>query len=202
MSADRLFRFFAKGRRRARGFGWALAINICGGKSAWNLEVDKGATLRWGPHSGLSLGDNVYFGVGVVVDVPSTACLEVGDNCKIMHYTVVAAAEKISIGSWTQVAEHCSIRDANHGMDCNTEIARQPMESSAVTLGDDVWVGRGVAVLKGVEVGQGSIVGANSVCVRDTPAYSVAVGIPARVAKQRRSVGHHLTQVSEDQELD
>jgi len=39
-------------------------------------------------------------------------------------------------------------------------------------------------VLAGTRIGKGSIIGTMSTVVRDIPAYSVAVGSPARVIKQ------------------
>jgi acetyltransferase-like isoleucine patch superfamily enzyme len=41
-------------------------------------------------------------------------------------------------------------------------------------------------VSRGVLIGEGSVVGANAVVTRDLPAYCVAVGVPARVVKDRR----------------
>jgi len=39
-------------------------------------------------------------------------------------------------------------------------------------------------VMPDVTIGKHSVVGSNSVVTRDIPAYSVAVGIPARVIKR------------------
>lgn len=36
-------------------------------------------------------------------------------------------------------------------------------------------------IMKGVTIGEGAIIGVNSVVVNDIPAYSVAMGNPARV---------------------
>ncbi len=49
------------------------------------------------------------------------------------------------------------------------------------TLGDRVTVGVGAAVLGAITVGDDAKVGAGSVVVRDVPARSTVVGIPARV---------------------
>src|SRR5204863_6819336 len=49
------------------------------------------------------------------------------------------------------------------------------------TLGDDVVVGTGAAVLGAIVIGDGSRIGAGSVVVRDVPANSVVVGVPGRV---------------------
>lgn len=174
--------------RRTRGAYWFALINLSGGKASWPLEIDKGAVLRWGPHPGLHVGPNVYIGIGVVLDVPDGAALTIGGHCKIMHYSVVAASESISIGEKTQIAEHCSVRDADHGMSTSIPMAEQPMQSQPVRIGSDVWVGRGVAVLKGTVLGNGCVIGANSLCRQELPDFSVAVGVPARVKRDRSSV--------------
>ena len=49
------------------------------------------------------------------------------------------------------------------------------------TLGDGVTVGAGARILGPVVVGAGSSVGANAVVVKDVPAQSTAVGVPAVV---------------------
>ena len=49
---------------------------------------------------------------------------------------------------------------------------------------DRVDLGCGVCVLGDVVVGHDSVVGANSVVLRDVPPHSVAAGIPARVVRR------------------
>jgi serine O-acetyltransferase len=52
-------------------------------------------------------------------------------------------------------------------------------------LGDDIFIGAGAKVIGPVQVGSGARVGANAVVVKDVPAHSTVVGIPARVVRQR-----------------
>lgn len=52
-----------------------------------------------------------------------------------------------------------------------------------VVIGDHVWVGYGVYVMKGVHVGSHSVVGACSVVTHDVPAGSLVAGTPARVLR-------------------
>ena len=49
------------------------------------------------------------------------------------------------------------------------------------TVEDNVVIGAGAKVLGNITLGEGSRVGANSVVLRDVPANSTAVGIPARI---------------------
>lgn len=52
------------------------------------------------------------------------------------------------------------------------------------TLGNDVVVGAGAKILGPVWVGDGAQIGANAVVVKDVPAGSVAVGVPAEVRRR------------------
>lgn len=52
-------------------------------------------------------------------------------------------------------------------------------------IGNDVWLGMDVTVMPGVNIGDGAIVGSKSVVASDIPPYSVAVGNPAKIIKQR-----------------
>ena len=55
-----------------------------------------------------------------------------------------------------------------------------------VVIGDDVWLGRRAIILPGVCIGNGSIIGAGAVVTKDIPPFSVAVGVPAKVIKDRK----------------
>ena len=52
-------------------------------------------------------------------------------------------------------------------------------------IGNDVWIGDNVLIMGGVTIGDGAVIGAGSIVTKDLPAYSIAVGIPAKVIKYR-----------------
>ncbi len=54
-------------------------------------------------------------------------------------------------------------------------------------IGADVWIGQGVMIKAGIQIGVGAVIGAGSIVVRNIPPYSIAVGNPCRVVKQRFS---------------
>lgn len=58
--------------------------------------------------------------------------------------------------------------------------------ATGVLIGSDVWIGAGVKIVDGVSIGDGCVVGAGSVVTTDLPPFSVAVGAPARIVRQRR----------------
>ncbi|WGW13000.1 serine O-acetyltransferase [Saxibacter everestensis] len=53
------------------------------------------------------------------------------------------------------------------------------------TLGNNVTVGAGAAVLGPVHIGDNAQIGANAVVVHDVPADSIAVGVPAKLRQPR-----------------
>jgi sugar O-acyltransferase (sialic acid O-acetyltransferase NeuD family) len=57
--------------------------------------------------------------------------------------------------------------------------------SGNVTLGSGSNIGTGAAIIQGVTIGAGSVIGAGAVVTEDVPPDVVAVGVPARVVKER-----------------
>ena len=63
--------------------------------------------------------------------------------------------------------------------------AEPPAATRPTTIGNDVWIGEGVIFRNGVHIGNGSIIGANTFVRDDVPPYSLVVGCPGRIVKQR-----------------
>ncbi len=55
---------------------------------------------------------------------------------------------------------------------------------SCVTIGRDVFIGDHCVVM--ADIGEKSIIGSGTLVVKPIPAYSVAVGNPAKIIKDRR----------------
>lgn len=54
-----------------------------------------------------------------------------------------------------------------------------------VKIGNDVWVGTGVTILKGSQINDGAVIGANALVRSTIESNAIAVGIPARILKHR-----------------
>ncbi|MGZ6792723.1 MAG: acyltransferase [Mycobacteriales bacterium] len=149
------------------------------------LLVDRHVLLRHPPGRGWRLGRDVYLGHGAVLDVWPGAELELGDRTKVMHYAVIGARESVRIGHDSQISEHSSVRDADHGTAADVLVREAPMTTEPVTIGADCWIGKGAAVLRGAHLADGVVLGANSVVRGHLPRGAVAVGAPARVVRLR-----------------
>lgn len=110
----------------------------------------------------------------------------IGKKVGINLNCIIYGMGGVTIGDNVMMASSCLIVSANHNFE-RTDI---PMNLQGVTceevkIGDDVWLGARVVVLSGVEIGEGSVIGAGSVVSTSIPPYSVAVGVPARIIRQR-----------------
>lgn len=93
----------------------------------------------------------------------------------------------MTIGDRVLFGPNVSIFSATH--ETSVKSRRDGVEyAREVTIGDDCWVGGNVAIMAGVHIGNGCTIGAGSAVTRDIPAWSVAVGCPARVIKQVQPV--------------
>ena len=120
------------------------------------------------------------------IAVSDNAYIHVGDGTSFNTGVHIVSKYGIEIGKHVRIGEYVTIRDQNHEFRSRDElIANQGMYGSPIKIENDVWIGRGCFIGPGVTIGEGTVVGANSVVVKSLPPFSIAVGAPARVIRQR-----------------
>ena len=140
-------------------------------ESARNMLIGEGVTLYGGSH----------FVAG------PTAKIEIGDKTHIGRNCVLSGLGGIRIGKGCAISSLVSIYSiSNHFRSDPSCPVIENVEHRSVSIGDDVWIGVGASVLPGVQIGNHAIIGAGAVVNRDVPAWQVAVGVPAKVIKDRR----------------
>jgi acetyltransferase-like isoleucine patch superfamily enzyme len=113
------------------------------------------------------------------------AKIYIGAHTYINRHTFLDATYALIIGQHCAIGPGCYITDHDHGMDLSLPPLSQPMMAKPTQVGDRVWIGANVTVLKGVTIGNDAVIGAGSVVTRDIPARAIAVGVPAKVIKYR-----------------
>ena len=177
-------RLAARVSGRLRGLLLKLRIVAIGGEVGVRLSADPRVRLITSKGAKLCLGDRVSLGTGVIISLGGAAKVVIGHDVRITHYTLIAAESSLQIADRVQIGEHSSIRDHEHDA-AAASMHGAPLVCSPVTIGEDAWIGRGVAVLKGSHIESGAVIGANAVVRDDIPQNGVAVGVPARVVRIR-----------------
>lgn len=106
----------------------------------------------------------------------------IGDRCQFMggsHFVCQGNGNFIHIGSDCLFSTDVQIwnSDTHTIYDKYGNVANP---SKPITIGDHVWLGQNVSVLKGVTIGDCSIIGMASVVSKSIEEHSIAVGNPAR----------------------
>ena len=118
--------------------------------------------------------------------------LTIGRSARLSDNVHIACLDRVTIGDHLLCGSRVLISDHSHGQysgpgatDPAIPPAQRPLVSTApVRIGNNVWLGDGVAVLAGADVGDGCVIGANSVVTGFLPPGTLAVGAPARGIRQ------------------
>lgn len=113
--------------------------------------------------------------------------INVGDKTQVGYYLHLGAAKNITIGSNVLIASYVYITDHDHGISLpNVPYMKQPLESAPVTIGNNVWIGEKVSILKGVTIGDNCVIGAGAVVTKSHPKNSIIAGVPARIINKTK----------------
>lgn len=117
-----------------------------------------------------------------------------------LHWSKGDFKHKLTIGAFCSIADDVNIFVGTHGRHDTRRISTFPMtsvfkydgqslvdygEKLSVSIGNDVWIGRGAMLMAGVTIGDGAVIGARAVVTKDVEPYTIVGGVPARVLRSR-----------------
>jgi acetyltransferase-like isoleucine patch superfamily enzyme len=129
---------------------------------------------------------------GVMFNLGERARVVIGDHCRFEEAFLICEQE-IRIGSRVVMGWRATIVDSDfHPLQpaerlvdvvacspLHEGVARPAIPCRPVVIGDDVWIGPNVTILKGVQIGAGAFIEPGSVLVHDVPARARVMGNPA-----------------------
>lgn len=111
--------------------------------------------------------------------------IEIQENVAIGQNVHITSASKLIIGKNTTILANTFITNIDHEYEeIGKHILDQPMSIKETTIGENCFVGIGVAIQAGTILGKQCVVGANSVVRGKFPDYCVIVGAPAKIVKK------------------
>ena len=116
---------------------------------------------------GCHVGKDVFIGSQVWIDAGHADLIYIEDHAHVTGRTVLLCHKK-------------DLSDYHLGDD----YAKLPYIKGEIHLGKGCSTGTDTLIMPGVTIGEGAIVGAGSLVTRDIPAWTIAVGRPAKVVKE------------------
>jgi acetyltransferase-like isoleucine patch superfamily enzyme len=150
-----------------------------------HVYIDKNVELMRYPKN-ISVADHVILKEGArICSCNVNAKISIGKNTTIGYHAFLFASENISIGDDCMIGPFSYIVDSDHGKKKNLPMNQQPNETAPIIIGNDVWIGTGVKLLKGITIGDGAIIAAGAVVKENVPPYMIAGGVPAKIISER-----------------
>ncbi|TWT51910.1 acyltransferase [Allorhodopirellula solitaria] len=125
---------------------------------------------------------DAYFGWNSVFSMTEA---RVGERAYVGRFCSIGYAD---IGAQAMLADGVQVLSGGSEHDTQSSdvaIHDQGQTYRQVRIGEGAWIGAGAVIM--ADVGRHSIIGAGAVVTQPIPEYVVAVGVPARVIKYRRS---------------
>ena len=118
------------------------------------------------------------------------------ENSIIGKFNYIGANTTINktiIGNYCSIAPNVTIGPGEHDIGNISTCVRLmealgtvvDLEKNDCKIGNDVWIGTNVVVLRGVKVGDGAVLAAGAIVTKDVPDYAIVGGVPAKVLKYR-----------------
>lgn len=126
-------------------------------------------------------GKNVHFEPPFRCDYGTH--ITVGENFYANFDCIMLDVAPITIGDNVMFGPRVGVYTAGHPIDHEIRVSGLEF-GTAITIGNNVWVGANAVINPGVTIGDDVIIGSGSVVTKDIPSNVVAVGNPCRVLRE------------------
>ncbi|ENH6339743.1 acyltransferase [Burkholderia vietnamiensis] len=139
----------------------------------------------------LRIGEAAKIDQGQAILGADDTTIEIGRSTTVVEskFFAVERSTSILVGDGCLFSWSIELRTSDWHSLFDSEGTRINQPAS-VKVGNKVWIGSDVRVLKGVSIGDGAVIGTGSIVTRDVPESSVAVGNPARIVRRGVSWNH------------
>lgn len=159
-----------------------------------NIHIGNGAVIQNGVKivcesrdSHVVIGNYTTLLSGSIINTGPAGRVNLGNYCSLQHYSILYGHGGLEIGDYVRIAAHVVIIPANHIFtNLSIPITKQGLTKQGIKIGNDVWIGTGAKILDGVSIDSGSVIAAGCVVNKNIPEYSIVVGIPCRIVKNRK----------------
>lgn len=156
----KLFRLKSIMLRRRKFFWMAYQKN-------WMIDPCTDKRAKYWKKCGAHINGNVNIGYDVYFDASNAQYITIEDKVWIASRCLILCHKR-------DMSNYCVGDDYN----------KLPYLHKEVILKKGCTIGMGSIIMPGVTVGEGAMIGAGSVVTHDIPAWTIAVGNPAKIVKE------------------
>jgi acetyltransferase-like isoleucine patch superfamily enzyme len=110
------------------------------------------------------------------------AVIKIGDNVSVNNNLFICCANRIEIGSETLIGQNVTMMDFEaHGT--HPDKRREIGNIGQIIIGNNVWIGNNVMILRDTHIGENSIVAGGAVVKGIFPRNVIIGGVPAAIIK-------------------
>lgn len=118
----------------------------------------------------ITFGKKTTFRNGFHAMIEGEGKIKIGSNCFFNNYCSVNSLQEVVIGNGTIFGENSHVYDHNHRFrSVEDSIKSQGYAIAPVQIGNHVWIGSNVVILKGANIGDNAVIGAGCVIDSDVP---------------------------------
>jgi len=113
--------------------------------------------------------------------------INIGSDTTMYEGCEIASVEpfaKVEIGSGCMFSSNVDVRNTDSHSIIDIDSNKRINPGKNIKLGDRVWAGTYVQILKGVNIGNDCVLGIRSLINKDVPSNCVVAGVPAKVVKE------------------
>lgn len=126
-----------------------------------NLYIDKSSKVY--------LGEKFMVCKNLSLWSINSGILTIGDNAYINDNCTISCQKKITIGNNFKLGNNCTVTDNDH--DYKNSLSKFVCDE--IVIGDNVWCGANVVILKGVKIGNNCVISAGTIVNKDIPDNSL-----------------------------
>jgi len=137
-------------------------------------------------NKGIRIGKNIFIGRGSILSCKNGDII-LEKNVVVGFNSEIFSGSRVFVGENTLISAYVYIIGGGHDYSrVDVPILEQEKPSHGIKIEKNCWIGAGAKIFDNVTVGKDTIIAAGSVVTKNLPAFSIAAGIPARVAKSRK----------------
>lgn len=117
------------------------------------------------------------------ISVSENGIIEFGNNCFLNDNFICVAHKSIKFGDNVSIGPNCSIFDHDHYFNINGQIHGK-YKYGEILVGNNVWIGANVVILKNTKIGDNCIIGAGTIVKGEIPPNSIVTNDRKMIIKK------------------